>query len=190
MSLPPFSLVVMGASAGGAAVLTAILQTLRSPYPIPILAVQHRSPNSRNFFETIKVSSGIKIKEPEDKETAEADHFYLAPADYHLLVNPDGTMSFSVEEKVLFCRPSIDLLFESAARFFGKRTIGVILTGANGDGAMGLGMIRAAGGVTIVQNPSSAYCREMPEAAIKTGGADYILEPGEIAEKLNQLAGA
>jgi two-component system, chemotaxis family, protein-glutamate methylesterase/glutaminase len=124
------------------------------------------------------------VKEAEDKETLCAGTIYFAPPDYHLLVNPDFTLALSSDELVHFSRPSVDVLFESAANAFGDSLIGVILTGANDDGAAGLAMIAASGGRVVVQDPSSAEGRSMPEAALAACPNAIVHEPRGIAEFL------
>jgi two-component system chemotaxis response regulator CheB len=127
------------------------------------------------------------VREAGDKEPIEPGAVYLAPPDYHMLVDPGG-FALSIEEHVQHSRPSIDVLFESAADTLGERVIGVILTGANADGACGLGRVKRRGGVTIVQDPETAAKRVMPDAAIATGAADHVTPLDAIAPLLVELA--
>ena len=185
-----FKIIVAGASTGGMDALTEVFGRLPSSYPIPIVIVQHLSPYSEhNFTDILSSCLSLTVLEATDKAKIEASAIYVAPPNYHLLVESDGTLSLSVEDKVNNSRPSIDILFESAARSFGKNTVGIILTGANDDGTRGLKKIHEAGGLTIVQDPASAYCTIMPKTAIDIAGADYILNLRGISEKLGQITG-
>jgi two-component system chemotaxis response regulator CheB len=128
----------------------------------------------------------VPVNEPEDKEPLLPGHAYLAPRDYHLLIE-NRSFALSTDPAVGFARPSIDVLFESAADQYQERTIGVILTGANRDGARGLAAIKSRGGITVVEDPASATCREMPDAALAQTNADWILALQDIAPRLQQL---
>jgi len=131
-------------------------------------------------------SSALKVREPEDKEQIEGGIVYLAPADYHLLIDDDH-FALSTAPPKARARPSIDVLFESAADAFGSRTVGIILTGTNSDGASGLHAIKAAGGLAIVEDPKTAECGSMPLAALKATSVDEVLSLPEIAPFLNSL---
>ena len=136
----------------------------------------------------LSVRSRREVCEAGDKEPIEPGRVYLAPPDYHLLVEPDG-FALSIDVQVQHSRPSIDVLLESAADVYGDRMIGVILTGANADGAEGLRRVKRRGGVTIVQDPETAEKRTMPDAAIATGAADHVVPLEQVASKLMELAG-
>ncbi|MBX3221131.1 MAG: chemotaxis protein CheB [Labilithrix sp.] len=175
--------VVMGTSAGGLRALERILGGLPAIFSIPIVAVQHRSRDSELFATVMRGLVALPVREAEDKEELTAPGIYLAPPDYHLLLEP-GRLALSTDEPVSFSRPSIDVLFESAADAYGPGVLGVLLTGANHDGSRGCARIRAAGGVAIVQDPRTAESPEMPSAAIASGAADRVLALAEIAGEL------
>jgi two-component system chemotaxis response regulator CheB len=150
--------------------------------------VQHRNQRPDAFLaEYLDQMSELTIKEAEDKEPLRAGHVYLAPAGYHLLIEPERTFGLSVDERVNYSCPSIDVLFESAAEVFAGSLIGVVLTGANKDGAQGLKAIKARGGLAIVQNPENAKAEVMPRAALAATEVDYIVELGQLAPLLLQL---
>ena len=180
-------LVVVGASTGGLKALQTLLSSLPAEFPLPIAIVQHRGTDSESLSEFLRESSKLLIKEPEDKEPIENGTVYLAPRDYHLLIE-NGSFALSTESPVAYARPSIDVLFESAADEFEDRSIGVILTGANRDGARGLRKIKTHGGLTIVESPESAKCREMPDSAIAMSTVDWILPLEEIGPCLERLS--
>jgi two-component system chemotaxis response regulator CheB len=181
-------IIVVGASAGGLNALTALLSPLPGDYGFPVLIVQHLSPLSDNYWlEKIGEACNLKIKEAEEKEVIKKGFVYVAPSNYHLLVERDNTLSLSVEEKVNFSRPSIDVLFETASDVFKQDVIGILLTGASQDGAAGMKKIKENGGVTIVQDPETAENRYMPESAIKVAKIDYILSLEEIVNLLIKL---
>ncbi|MBA2341382.1 MAG: chemotaxis protein CheB [Pyrinomonadaceae bacterium] len=180
-------LVVVGTSTGGLNALQALLPALPQKFSCAVVVVQHRGkePGSR-LREFLQRSSLLPISEPEDKEPILPGHVYLAPRDYHLLVEP-GNFALSTEAPVYFARPSIDVLFESAADAYGENVVGVVLTGANGDGARGLARIKQAGGLTVVEEPTTAQAPEMPEAAIAATKVDRVLPLSEIGLFLNDL---
>jgi two-component system chemotaxis response regulator CheB len=180
-------LVVMGASLGGLSTLKTILQGLPSQFSTPIVIVQHRHKESKNgMVKALQLRSPLPVREVEDKDAILPGYVYLAPADYHLLVELNHFV-LSVDEPVSYARPSIDVLFESAAESYVEQTIGVILTGANQDGAIGAAVIKAQGGTLIVQDPRTAVSSVMPTAALNRTTADWILPPSQIARKLNAL---
>lgn len=180
------SVVVVGTSIGGLHALEEIFSALPAAFSIPIVCVQHRSKSSALFASVIDRAIGLPVHEAEDKEQLTAPGVYLAPPDYHLLVEPGGWLALSTDEPVCFSRPSIDVLFESAADTLGAAVLGVLLTGANHDGARGLSRIRAVGGFAVVQDPATAESPEMPSAAISSGAADVVLPLGGIARELVQ----
>lgn len=185
-----FEIVVIGTSTGGLKALQTVLSGLAPEFPLPIVITQHRGSGADSgLCDFMNQSSSIPVSEPEDKEPVQAGHVYLAPRDYHLLIANRG-FALSTDPPVGFARPSIDVLFESAADEYGEHAIGVILTGANRDGARGLAAIKAHGGLTLVEDPDSAVCREMPDAAIAQTKADWILPLEEIASRLTRLSAA
>lgn len=185
-----FRAVVIGASAGGLDAIRILLTGLKAEFNAPILIVQHLSAHSDNYMinQLNKICS-IHVKEAEEKERVLPGTAYIAAPNYHLLIEEDETLSLSVEPKVNYARPSIDILFDTAADAYGNELIGVILTGANSDGSKGLRRIKQLGGVTIVQNPKSAEATAMPQAAISLTKVDYLLELKEISIKLIELVG-
>ena len=180
--------VVIGASAGALEVLSNLLPALPSDYRLPILIVVHLPPDKTSLFaELMRARCAIRVREAEDKEPIEPGVVYFAPPDYHLLVEEDKRLSLSDDEPVLFSRPSIDVLFESAADAYAGGLIGVVLTGANSDGANGLKAVVEAGGVAVIQSPGSAYAVAMPEAAIAACPAARVLPVNEIAAYLREV---
>jgi len=178
-----YDLVCIGASWGGLHAVGQVLADIPDAVDQPIVIAQHRHPDSHEG--TLAELLGYQIRRPvrdvDDKLPIERRRVYLAPLDYHLLVER-GFFALSVDERVQHARPSIDVLFESAADAYGERVIGVILTGANQDGAAGLARIKARGGVAIVQDPEGAARRTMPEAAIAATVADAVLPLAEIGK--------
>ncbi|MBA2705624.1 MAG: chemotaxis protein CheB [Blastocatellia bacterium] len=187
---PDLEIVVIGTSTGGLKALQTLLSGLTADFPLPLVVVQHRGSNSENgLCEFLSRSSSLPVTEPEDKEPVMPGRVYLAPRDYHLLIE-NGSFALSVDHAVAYARPSIDVLFECAADEYGDKAIGVILTGANHDGAHGLAKISSKGGVTLVENPETAASYEMPRAALAHTKADWILPIEEIAPCLNKLVHA
>jgi two-component system, chemotaxis family, protein-glutamate methylesterase/glutaminase len=183
-----FEAVVIGCSAGGLKALKTIITGLDKSFSIPIIVVQHLSPHSDSFMARyFNQLSHLQIKEADEKEPVRQSHIYFAPPNYHLLVEEDKTLSLSVDEKVNYARPSIDVLFESAAYVWGYKLIGIILTGANNDGAQGLKKIAAAGGLAIIQSPETAEVPIMPISAIDQCPEANILALNDIALFLNKL---
>ena len=183
-----FEIVVIGTSSGGLGALQTVLSGLPAGFPLPVVLVQHRGKDSEiGLCEFLSRSTSMRVREPDDKEFVLPGHVYLAPRDYHLLIN-DGSFALSIEPPVAFARPSIDVLFESAAETYGEGTIGVIMTGANHDGALGLAKIKAQGGVTLVEDPKSATAAEMPQAALDQCTPDWILPLHQIAPCLERLS--
>lgn len=184
-----YEAIVIGTSAGGLKALQELLAPLPADFGLPILVVQHR-PAARNDFFAFLLNEAcrLKVKEADEKEAIRPGFVYIAPADYHLLVEPDKTMTLSVDAKVCYSRPSIDILFETASEVYLSRLIGIILTGANHDGTMGLKKIKEKGGLTIAQNPHTAEAELMPLSAIREKVVDKILSIAEIVSFLNQLS--
>jgi len=182
-----FELIVIGCSLGGMHALNTILSTLGTEFHVPIAIVQHRHKRSNeNLPEFFRRSTHLCVVDVEDKQWIKPDCVYLAPADYHLLVER-GAFSLSVDAAVAHSRPSIDVLFESAADAYGERVIAVLLTGMNDDGARGVRRIKHRGGFVIVQDPATAEAPAMPEAAIKAARVDRILPLERIGPFLNEL---
>jgi two-component system chemotaxis response regulator CheB len=180
-------LVVVGTSLGGLAALEILLSGLPREFPLPIAIVQHRGIESDDtLMLLLQVHCALAVLEPDDKDPIERGRVYLAPAGYHLLVDR-GSFALSMDAKVCYARPSIDVLFESAAESYKERVIGVVLTGASRDGSEGLARIKERGGLAVVQDPKGAEAPTMPEAAIAKVKADRILPLPEIASYLNLL---
>jgi two-component system chemotaxis response regulator CheB len=173
----PFKAVVIGASVGAIEALTHILPALPAGFPCAVLVVVHMPRNSDSLISKIFADRcQMQVKEAEDKESLVSGTIYFAAPDYHLLVNPDLTLALSSDEAVHYSRPSVDVLFESAAAVFGDDLTGVILTGSNEDGASGIAAVSAAGGRALVQNPSTAEGRCMPTSAISACPEAQILD--------------
>jgi two-component system, chemotaxis family, protein-glutamate methylesterase/glutaminase len=183
-----YDLICIGASWGGLHAVGRVLSDLDEEIDVPIVLAQHRHPDSAPH--TLAELLRLRIKRPvldvEDKMPIERRHVYIAPPDYHLLVQR-GSFALSLDERVQYARPSIDVVFESAAYAYGRGVIGIVLTGANQDGAAGLALIKARGGVAVIQDPEGAARRTMPEAAIAATAADAILPLEEIGKFLYGL---
>ena len=183
-----YDIVVIGASAGGLYALEELLGILRDKIKVPIVIVQHISADSGDsLLKIVKNFSTIRVVEPIDKESIDRNQIYLASPDYHLMVERDKTFSLYMGPKENFCRPAIDLLFETAAEVFLERTIGIILTGANNDGTKGIKSIKDFLGLTIAQSPLEAQVSIMPQSAINSGSIDHILTINEIGNLLIEL---
>ena len=180
-----YSAIVIGASAGALDAVGVILSALPAEYPLPVMIVVHIPPARENIIPALlQPRAALTLKEAEDKEPILPGHAYFAPPDYHLLVEQDKILSLSNEEPVLFSRPSVNVLFESAADAYGEGLIGVVLTGANDDGAAGLRAIAAAGGTALVQDPEDAYAPYMPESAIRACPGAEIFSLPDLAARL------
>ena len=183
-----YELVVIGASAGGLTAIEQLLTPLPSKFKIPIVIVQHISPYSENYMVTLlNQKCNLKVKEADEKEDLASGMVYVAPPNFHVLIEEDKSISLSVDNKVNFSRPSIDVLFETAAEACKNRTIGIILTGGNQDGAMGLKAIKDKGGLTIVQSPKEAQVDIMPSIAIGATRPDHILTLDKISDLLIKI---
>ncbi len=191
MTEPTLKAVAIGASAGAVQALLTILPALPAGYPLPVFVVVHVPPDRRNVLVPLfQAKCRIPVKEAEDKEPAVGGVVYFAPSDYHLLVEADGAIALSTDEPVNYSRPSIDVLFESAADAYGSSLAGVILTGANHDGAAGLKAVLDAGGVAIVEDPVGAYAQAMPDAALGACPAARIMKLDAVALYLSSLGAA
>lgn len=180
--------VVIGGSAGSLEALSAILPELPGDFPLPILVVVHLPADKKSMLpEVLQNKCRLRVVEAQDKEPIEAGTVYFAPPDYHLLVEADRHVALSYDEPLLFSRPSIDVLFESAADAYGAGLVGIILSGANSDGADGLAAVVAEGGGAVVQSPENAYASAMPLAALDRCPTAGVLAPGEIAGYLKGL---
>ena len=180
--------VVIGTSAGGMEALKEIFENLDKSFVLPIIIVQHISPYSTNYLpEYLQKFTHLKVKEVDEKEKIERGFVYITPPNYHTLIELDETFSLSIEGRVSYARPSIDVLFQSAAYCYREKLIGIILTGGNFDGASGMKLIEEKNGYSIVQNPEGAEIDSMPRAVIESCRVNYIGDLKNIAEKLNCL---
>ncbi len=185
-----YSAIVMGASAGGLDAMSAVLSCLPADHRLPVLAVQHLHPSDQGGVAVqLNRRTALEVCEPCDKEEIQPGHVYFAPANYHMLVERNGTIALSVDNQVNWSRPSIDVLFESAALVWEARLIGVILSGTNNDGTAGMRMIGEHGGLLIAQDPTTAERPEMPRTAIEEAEIELILPPDEIGGLLLELGG-
>jgi len=183
-----YKAVVIGASAGGFHALRKLLTKLPKDFSMPIFIVQHISPTSDNYMARfLNKKSEIVVKEADEKEKIVGGTAYIAPPNYHLLVEDDLTISLSTEKKINYSRPSIDILFESAAYVYADKLIGIVLTGANSDGALGLNTIKKFGGYCIVQEPTEAESTAMPLAAIEKVSPNKVLKLNDIANLLVEI---
>lgn len=181
--------VVVGGSAGSFQVVAHILQSLPAGYPLPILLCLHRLKHVRSgFVEALSLRSALPVVEPYDKDRIQAGRAYLAPANYHMYVELGNRIQLTTEEPVNHSRPAIDLTFCSVARAYRDGVVGVVLSGANRDGAKGLKRVRLLGGTTIVQDPASCEVRTMPAACLAATEVHMQLTPTGIIEYLLGLA--
>lgn len=182
-----YELIAIGTSLGGLSALKILLGALPPNFSAALAVVQHRHRESDPSLSTfLQQFTMLPVHDVEDKERIQPGHVYLAPADYHLLVEY-GYFSLSIDEPVSYARPSIDVLLESAADSYSDRAIGVILTGANQDGVQGLAALKARGGATIVQDPATAESPVLPRAAIAAVAVDAVLPLAQIAPRLMHL---
>jgi two-component system chemotaxis response regulator CheB len=183
-----FAIAVVGTSSGGLAALRELVSCLPADLPIPVVLVQHRHKQSDHLLATlIQDQTALLVCEVEDKTPIEHGKVFVAPADYHLLIEVNE-FALSVDDPIRHARPSIDLTFSSAADYFGAGTIGVVLTGANADGAMGLRRIVDRGGLALVQEPATAESPTMPLAAIKAVPTALVMTVGEIGRYIGDVA--
>lgn len=188
MDLKHYEAIVIGVSSGGMKALKMMFSLLPAGFSIPLIIVQHLGARSGNEWIRLLEDKGrLKIKEADEKETIEKGTIYFAPANYHLLIEKTRTFSLTIDEKVNFARPSIDVLFESAAEAYKDKLIGIVLTGANNDGAKGLARIKELGGLTIAQDPETAESHYMPAAAISLLQPDHILSLENISRLLLEI---
>jgi two-component system chemotaxis response regulator CheB len=183
-----YEIIAIGTSWGGLDAVSRLLDALHRDVHQPIVVAQHRGLDSEEgmLAHLLQGHTRRVVSDPDDKTPLEKDHVYLGPPDYHLLVD-SGHLALSTDAPVRYARPSIDVLFDSVADAYGPRAVGVVLTGANDDGAAGLARIKQLGGVAIVQDPATSRRRTMPDAAIAATAADAILPLQEIAPFLYGL---
>jgi two-component system chemotaxis response regulator CheB len=183
-----YELIAIGASWGGLHAVSELLRGLPEELEAAVVVAQHRSPKAPHggLEALLQDQTRRPVVEASDKDPIEPRHVYVAPPDYHLLVEP-GQFGLSTEGHVRYARPSIDVLFESAADAYRERVVGIVLTGANNDGASGLRRIKELGGVAVVQDPGTAAMRTMPEAALAATAADAVLPISEIGKFLYGL---
>lgn len=190
MGQTKYEIIVVGASAGGIEATKKFLAPLPTDFPLPIVIIQHMDQEADNVFlaQLLMESCPLKVKEVSEKESIRPGIVYITPPNYHLLIEEDKTFSLSVDPKVNWARPSIDVLFESAADVYGDTLIGIIMTGASSDGGNGLKKIKEHGGLTIVQDPKEAYSDFMPKTAIERTQVDYILHIKDISQLIINLS--
>lgn len=183
-----FKAVVIGGSAGSFQGIVKILSELPKDFPLPIIMCLHRLKHVRNgFTEALSLKSIKEVVEPYDKENIKKGQVYLAPANYHLCIELGNYFSLSTEEMVNNSRPAIDLTLSTAAYVYRDKLIGILLSGANRDGAYGMKAIKDKGGLTIVQEPTECMIDTMPTAAIKATTIDHVLKVDEIVKFLDEL---
>ena len=182
-----FDLIAIGCSLGGMHALQMILAALPAEFCIPIAVVQHRYKTSNEMLpKFFRKTTKLQVVDVDDKQWIRDGFVYLAPANYHLLVE-EGVFSLSVDETVAHSRPSVDVLFESAADAYGSRLVAVVLTGSNQDGARGAKEVKKRGGFLVVQDPKTAEAPSMPQAAIAAARVDRILPLERIGPYLVEL---
>jgi two-component system chemotaxis response regulator CheB len=186
---PTINAVVIGGSAGSLEVLFQLLPLLHENLSVAILIVLHRKNSADSSLAALLAGKCLlPVSEAGDKDPMQPGHIYLAPSDYHLLIEKDRTFSLDDSEKINYSRPSLDVTFESAADVYGSSLTGIVLSGANEDGTIGLRAIHNAGGTIIVQNPNTAQMPVMPQSALTSLPIDHVLNAREIAAYIN-LAG-
>ena len=182
------SLIVIGGSSGSLDALMHIFNTLDIIFDIPLIIVMHRNSDANESLAALLgVKTKLKVKEADEKEIIVPGYVYLAPPDYHLLIEKDGSLSLDYSEKVLYSRPSIDVTFQSAAEAYKEKLVAILLSGANADGAMGIAQVKKAGGTTIAQDPDEALFGYMPLQSIAQNNIDKILNSSAIGRFLNTL---
>lgn len=189
---PAVAAAVIGGSAGALEVVRVILKALPAELAVPIVVVLHlpERVHDDRMAEVLGHGCAVPVKQAEDKEPIVPGQIYVAPPAYHLLVEPSRTFALSLDAPVLYSRPAIDVLFESARDVYGPRLLGILLSGASEDGAAGLQEVHAGGGITIVQEPRSAEVGIMPRAALALFSPTYTWSPAELAAGLPQLLSA
>jgi len=179
---------VIGGSAGSLDVLLKVLPGINPLLAFPIILVLHRKPGKDSILTGLLASkTQLRVKEVEEKEKLLPATLYIAPPDYHLLIENDGTLSLDASEKVNFSRPSIDVTFESAAEVYEENVVCLLLSGANSDGTAGLQKVKEKGGRALIQKPSSAVVSFMPEYAMEHVAVDAVLDTAEMPDYINKL---
>lgn len=185
-----FDAIVIGGSAGALDALAVILPALPPEFPVPVAIVLHVPANRPSLLASVLgARCALPVREVEDKEPIAAATIFVAPPNYHLLIERQHTFALSVDDPIHFSRPSIDALFESAADAYGDRLLAVLLAGASEDGAPGLTRVKARGGTVVVQEPATARAPEMPNAALRLGAVDHVLAPAAIGAFLAEAGG-
>jgi two-component system chemotaxis response regulator CheB len=183
------AIVVIGGSAGSLEALLEILPAIKPGFPLPIVLVLHRkSSGDDTLVDLLAARTHFKVKETEEKDTPKKGTLYIVPPDYHLLFEEDQAFSLDVSEKVNYCRPSIDIVFQSAANVYGSKLVCILLSGANADGTDGFRYVQEKNGITIAQSPDSAEVSYMPEQAISKNTASKIMSNRDLTDYLNSLA--
>lgn len=181
-------LLLIGGSAGSLEVLIKTLPQLKPLRKLPMVIVLHRKNSEDNLLEDlVAAKTVIPVVETEDKTLIEAGNIYIAPPDYHLLFENNGEVALDISDKVNYSRPSIDVVFESAAAEYGSGVTAILLSGANADGAEGLVAVQEAGGITVVQNPDTCEIPFMPQSALNRLVPDTLINPENLAEYINNL---
>ena len=184
----PYEAIVIGVSSGGLNAMRLLFSRLPPDFTTPLIIVQHVGTRSdTGWINFLNSKSHLHIKEADEKELIEKGKAYFAPPNYHLQIERDKTLSLSIHERVSFARPSIDVLFESAAEAYRDNLIGIVLTGSNNDGTSGIRYIQKCGGLTIVQDPSTSESPFMPKSAIKAIRPDYVISLEELPELICRL---
>jgi two-component system, chemotaxis family, protein-glutamate methylesterase/glutaminase len=185
---PLFDIVAIAASAGGLRAISALLEFMPAEFPIPLAVVQHLDPHHRSLLVQILARrTRLQVAQAEDGLRLRAGWVYVAPPDQHFLVNADMTATLTRTELVHFVRPSADLLFESVAAAFGQRALAVVMSGTGRDGSMGVQAVKKMGGTVIVEDPATAEFAGMPEAAVRTDSADWIISLADIGPTIQRL---
>jgi two-component system chemotaxis response regulator CheB len=183
-----YKAVIIGGSAGSFQVVTRILNSLTPAFPVPVLLCLHRLKHVRSgFVEALSLKSGIPVEEPFDKDVLKPGRAYLAPANYHMYIELSNRIALSTEETVNHSRPSIDLSFITAANAYRDKLIGIILSGANRDGALGLKKVHDLGGITLVQDPTECEVKTMTQSALQLTKVDYVYSTDQIIGFLKKL---
>ena len=183
-----YKALIIGGSAGSFQVVTKILSSLSDKFPLPVLLCLHRLKHVRSgFVEALSLKSNIPIEEPNDKDQLKPGRAYLAPANYHMFIELANRIALSTDDPVNHSRPSIDLSFITAANAYRDKLIGIILSGANRDGALGIKIVAEKGGITIVQDPKECEVKTMTESAMQLTKVDYVYSSEEIIRFLSKL---
>lgn len=183
-----YKAVIIGGSAGSFQVVTKILSSLSEKFPVPVLLCLHRLKHVRSgFVEALSLKSNIPIEEPNDKESLKPGRAYLAPANYHMYLELANRIALSTDDPVNHSRPAIDLSFITAANAYRDKLIGIILSGANRDGAMGLKTVGEKGGLTIVQDPKECEVKTMTESAMQLAKIDHVYNTDQIIQFLSKI---